>query len=71
MMMMMMVTGVMPASATPSSFLSGFVTLTKLSAASPDGSTGTTISATFCEGEAEHDDELEKAIAKETVLHDT
>eukprot|EP00957_Ditylum_brightwellii_P103419 7880330-Ditylum_brightwellii.AAC.1 len=74
-MMMMMVTGSKPASASPSSFSSGFVTPTKSSVASPDGSTGTTVSATFCEGEREilHDDndKLEKAIARDTVLHDT
>eukprot|EP00957_Ditylum_brightwellii_P035551 2695487-Ditylum_brightwellii.AAC.1 len=72
-MMMMMVTGSKPATASLSSFSSGFVTPTKLSVASPDGSTGTTIGGTSCEGEAQSDDngKLEKAIAKETVLHDT
>eukprot|EP00957_Ditylum_brightwellii_P171803 13078603-Ditylum_brightwellii.AAC.1 len=75
MMMMIMVTGSKPASASPSSFSSGFVTPTKSSVASPDGSTGTTVSTTSCEGEGEvlhdDDDKLEKAIAKETVLYDT
>eukprot|EP00957_Ditylum_brightwellii_P150898 11490304-Ditylum_brightwellii.AAC.1 len=67
---MAMVTGAKPASASPSSFLNSFVTPTKLSVASPDGSAGTTINSTSGEGNAKQA-ELEKAIAKETVLHDT
>eukprot|EP00957_Ditylum_brightwellii_P159776 12161511-Ditylum_brightwellii.AAC.1 len=48
----------------------GFITPTKSSLASPDDITVTTVSATPCEGEGEilydDNDELEKAIAKET-----
>eukprot|EP00957_Ditylum_brightwellii_P130709 9971192-Ditylum_brightwellii.AAC.2 len=60
-----------PTSASPSSPSSGFVTPTKSSVANPANSTGTTVSATSCKGEDEKlmddNDELEKAISKETV----
>eukprot|EP00957_Ditylum_brightwellii_P020685 1559676-Ditylum_brightwellii.AAC.1 len=67
--------GYKPASALPSSPSSGFVTPTKSSVASPANSTGTTVSATSCKGEGEkliHDnEELKKATARNTALHDT
>eukprot|EP00957_Ditylum_brightwellii_P012511 945398-Ditylum_brightwellii.AAC.1 len=52
-MKMMIVTGSKPASASPSSLSSGFITPTKLYDASPANSTGTFASATSCEGEGE------------------
>eukprot|EP00957_Ditylum_brightwellii_P172830 13157249-Ditylum_brightwellii.AAC.1 len=70
MMATMVVTGANSAFASPSSFLSGFVTPTKSSVASPDSSTGTTTTSTSSKGNAEQE-ELEKATAKGTVLHDT
>eukprot|EP00957_Ditylum_brightwellii_P147997 11268714-Ditylum_brightwellii.AAC.1 len=40
----------------PSSFSSGFITPTKLSVTSPDSSTGTTISSTSVEKDADQED---------------
>eukprot|EP00957_Ditylum_brightwellii_P022047 1663469-Ditylum_brightwellii.AAC.1 len=74
MMMMMMVTGSKPVSSSLSSPSGEFVTPTKSFVASPANSTGTTVSATSYEGEGEklidEDEELEKVVARDTVLHD-
>eukprot|EP00957_Ditylum_brightwellii_P082361 6263210-Ditylum_brightwellii.AAC.1 len=70
-----MAIGSRPASTSHSSPSSGFVIPTKSSVASPANSTGTTVSANSCKGEGgkliDDNEELEKAITIDTVLHET